>query len=121
MSELVGNPEDRFLHNKAYLYCVILATELKFLATLPKSQPNLTESSDMSLMFSPIRQAAGRGPTGQLMSAYEETFALDPEDDARRSSTPAMNRTLTHTEQSTICCNVSDGETQDKVARIKSM
>ena len=105
-------------------YCIIFlfsATELKFLSTAPKIQSFMSESTDLSLQYSPIRRAVGTGPTGQLMSANEETFVQEPEDDARRSSTPAMSRTLVCTEQSSICCNISDGEMQDRVSRIKSM
>lgn len=98
-----------------------IATEQKFLASAPKISSLMAESSDLSLQYSPIRRAGGSGPTGQLMSANDETFALEAEDDARRSSTPAINRTLTQTDQSSICCDLQDGDTQDKVSRIKSM
>jgi hypothetical protein len=58
------------------------------------------------------------GLVGSVMSANEDTFALETEDDARRASTPTLGRALCDT---TLQCNISHVETKDMVSRINNM
>lgn len=105
-------------------HLIISAEELK---SLPNSQKletlgNLKHKSaisDLSLNYSPIRKM-GSGDPGQLMSANEDTFYLETEDDARRSSTPTLGcRTLV--EDSSLHFDCSHVETKDAASRINNM
>lgn len=92
------------------------AEELKALSGTQKSI--LKANSDFSLNYSPIRQVAN-GLTGKIVSANEDTFAMEAEDDARRASTPTMNGTLLG--ESSFKCDISHLETKDAVERIRNM
>lgn len=59
------------------------------------------------------------GLTGKTVSANEDTFAQETEDDARRASTPTINGTLQC--ESSFQCDISHMETKDAVARIRNM
>lgn len=85
---------------------------------MSSNQKSLSQLKDgFSLNYSPIRKVTN-GVAGQLMSANEDTFALETEDDARRSSTPTLGGTLA---DSSLHCNFSDRETNDMAFRINDM
>ncbi|XP_052795755.1 uncharacterized protein LOC128228472 [Mya arenaria] len=94
------------------------AAELK---SLPYSQKleslRQQHNSDISLNYSPIRKMTN-GIAGQLVSANEDTFAMETEDDARRSSTPTLAGTLTDSSLHFDCSHI---ETKDMAARINDM
>ncbi|WAQ99523.1 CEP44-like protein [Mya arenaria] len=74
-------------------------------------------SFDISLNYSPIRKMTN-GIAGQLVSANEDTFAMETEDDARRSSTPTLAGTLTDSSLHFDCSHI---ETKDMAARINDI
>ena len=96
------------------LLFIISAEELKALGV--SQTEKIKQSSDLSLNYSPIRRV-NNGIVGTTMSANEDTFALETEDDARRSSTP----TLGIYGDSSLHCDISHMETKDTVSRIHNM
>ncbi|XP_053398733.1 uncharacterized protein LOC128556883 [Mercenaria mercenaria] len=78
----------------------------------------IKENTDFSLNYSPIRRV-NNGLAGTIMSANEDTFAMETEDDARRSSTPTFGGTFLG--DSSLHCDISHMETKDTVARIHNM
>ncbi|KAL4223091.1 Centrosomal protein of 44 kDa [Mactra antiquata] len=94
------------------------AEELRALPHSKKSNSLLKENIDFSLNYSPIRKITN-GVAGSIMTANEDTFALETEDDARRSSTPTTNGDFLG--ESSIHCDISHVETKDTVSRIQNM
>lgn len=93
----------------------VLAEELKSMGTNQRVFSPLKDNSDLSLNYSPIRKVVN---AGQLMSANEDTFALETEDDARRSSTPTMCQVP---EENSLHIDLSDMETKNVASRINNM
>lgn len=96
----------------------VLAEELRAMPHSQKSHSILKETVDFSLNYSPIRKVTN-GVVGSIMTANEDTFAMETEDDARRASTPTIGGTFMG--DSSIHCDISHVETKDTVSRIHNM
>jgi len=76
----------------------------------------LEGNEEFSLNYSPIRKVVN-GVVGTMMSANEDTFAMETEDDARRSSTPTGGLLG----ESSLHCQFTDAETKGVACRINNM
>ncbi|XP_060602091.1 uncharacterized protein LOC132755267 isoform X2 [Ruditapes philippinarum] len=92
------------------------AEELRAMGVSQKGQ--IKETTDFSLNYSPIRRV-NNGIVGSTMSANEDTFALETEDDARRASTPTFGGTFYG--ENSLQCDISHVEIKDTVSRIHNM